>query len=214
MTNTTSTPPRFVILTAIDASASSERVVSAAIGFARVIAGAEMHIVHVMQGLSQAPSLVGLSATPPLVELREAARSLLERSGRSVTAEFPQMRVVTHLSEGIAWKRIVQLAANIQADLVLVGTHDYGAVERFVLGSVASTVARKAPCPVLVVRAKDVHKDTTQEIEPACVQCVRMQRETRGATLWCERHAEHHLHARLHYEYPESFAVGSTMLQP
>ena len=213
MTNDAPVTPRFVLLTAIDASAASDRVVSAAIGFARIIPGAEVHIIHVLQNLAQATALVGTSPVPPAVELRDAGRALLERHGRAVLATCPQMRVVTHLSEGTAWRRIVQLATNLQADLIMVGTHDYGVVERFVLGSVAASVVEKASCPVLVVRAKD-HQQQVPEIEPACSQCLQVQRETRGATLWCTRHGEHHPHARLHYEYPESFAVGSTMLHP
>jgi nucleotide-binding universal stress UspA family protein len=37
------------------------------------------------------------------------------------------------------------------ADLVVLGTHGRGGWDRLVLGSVASTVARKALCSVLVV---------------------------------------------------------------
>ena len=207
------TPPRFVLLTAVDASAGGDRVMSAAIGFARMIPGAEVHIVHVLEDLSQSPALIRASLVPSPAELREDARKLLDRHGRSVAMECPKARVVTHLHAGTAWRRIVQLATDLQADLVLVGTHDYGAVERLVLGSVAESVVRKASCPVLVVRAKDQHHDVP-EIEPACAQCLRMQRETRGATLWCARHGERHPHARLHYEYPEAFAEGSSILRP
>ena len=206
------TTPRFVLLAAIDASAGSDRVVSAAISFARMIPGAELHIVHALEDLSDAPAFVRGSIVPPPEQLRQGARKLLERHARSVAAEAPQLRVVTHLPSGTAWRRVVQLATDIQADLVMVGTHDYSAAERFVLGSVATSVVRKAPCPVLVVRAKE-HPHDVPEIEPPCSQCLRVQRETRGATLWCARHGEHHPHARLHYEYPDSFAVGSTTLR-
>jgi nucleotide-binding universal stress UspA family protein len=37
------------------------------------------------------------------------------------------------------------------ADLLILGTHGRGGMDRLVLGSVASTVARKAPCSVLVI---------------------------------------------------------------
>jgi nucleotide-binding universal stress UspA family protein len=213
MNNDVPTAPRFVLLTAIDASPASDRVIAAAIGFARMIPGAEVHIIHVLEDLSQSAPLVrGSIVPPPAAELRRAARELLDRHGRSVSMECPQIRVVTHLAAGSAWRRVVQLAADIQADLVMVGTHDYGAVERFIIGSVAASVVRRASCPVLVVRAKE-HQEVP-EIEPPCSQCLRVQRETRGATLWCARHDDHHAHARLHYEYPESFAVGSSTLLP
>lgn len=46
---------------------------------------------------------------------------------------------------------IVEYAAREEADLVVMGTHGYGAVRRALIGSVASGVARDATCPVLLV---------------------------------------------------------------
>lgn len=46
---------------------------------------------------------------------------------------------------------IVGLATREKADLVVMSTHGYGAVKRALLGSTAQSVARRAPCPVLMV---------------------------------------------------------------
>jgi nucleotide-binding universal stress UspA family protein len=46
-------------------------------------------------------------------------------------------------------KRIVDHALSISADLIVMGTHGRGGFERFMIGSVAEKVLRKAPCPVL-----------------------------------------------------------------
>lgn len=46
---------------------------------------------------------------------------------------------------------IVEYASREEADLVVMGTHGYGAVRRSLIGSIASGVAREAPCPVLLV---------------------------------------------------------------
>lgn len=48
---------------------------------------------------------------------------------------------------------ILEVAAALPADLVVVGSHGRRGVQRLVLGSVAEAVVRTAPCPVLVVRA-------------------------------------------------------------
>jgi nucleotide-binding universal stress UspA family protein len=53
---------------------------------------------------------------------------------------------------GDAGDAIAQLASDIEADLVVVGTHGHRGLERLLLGSVAENVVRLAPCPVLVVR--------------------------------------------------------------
>ncbi len=47
---------------------------------------------------------------------------------------------------------ITDAARDWQADLVVIGSHGREGVDRIVLGSVARGVARKAPCPVLIVR--------------------------------------------------------------
>ena len=46
---------------------------------------------------------------------------------------------------------IVNFAHNEKANLVVLGTHGYGALKRALIGSVALGVARAAPCPVLLV---------------------------------------------------------------
>ena len=48
-------------------------------------------------------------------------------------------------------KRIIQFAERADADLVVLGTHGYGAVKRALVGGVASAVAREAQCAVLLV---------------------------------------------------------------
>lgn len=51
---------------------------------------------------------------------------------------------------------IVEAAEAEHADMVLVGSHGRGPVGRFLLGSVSEHVVRNAPCPVLVVRPREV----------------------------------------------------------
>src|SRR6185437_10087404 len=49
---------------------------------------------------------------------------------------------------------IVAEATSWPADLIVLGTHGRGGIERLVLGSVAEAVARTAPVPVLLVRGR------------------------------------------------------------
>ena len=122
-------------------------------------------------------------------------------------------KIVSHLAVGVPWREILQLAANLQADVVVVGSHRRNTVQRWLLGSVSEQVVRKASCAVIVARPKDYQSDVP-EIEPACTDCLATQKKTDGESLWCERHARHHVHGRLHYELPSTFAVGSTTFRP
>jgi nucleotide-binding universal stress UspA family protein len=50
---------------------------------------------------------------------------------------------------------IIAYAKEIDADMIVIGRHGAGMMENFlsgVLGSVAETLIKKSPCPVLVVR--------------------------------------------------------------
>jgi nucleotide-binding universal stress UspA family protein len=57
------------------------------------------------------------------------------------------------LKTGDARDAINATAKELNADMIVMGTHGRRGVTRALLGSVAETVVRSAPCPVLTVRA-------------------------------------------------------------
>jgi nucleotide-binding universal stress UspA family protein len=52
------------------------------------------------------------------------------------------------LERGVPWQKIVDVARAIRADLIVMGTHGRSRLLRLLLGSVAVSVRRRAPCPV------------------------------------------------------------------
>lgn len=58
----------------------------------------------------------------------------------------------TKLLEGDPTTEILAEAERRSADLIVMGTHGRTGLSRMLMGSVAENVARKAPCPVLLVR--------------------------------------------------------------
>jgi nucleotide-binding universal stress UspA family protein len=187
--DTNSPKPRFVVLAAINESPLEREVVRVAANFARAIPGGELHLVKVVEDMpppvSVVPAPLGLGVTT--AEIVAAARKRLDDVSGEARAQYSG-RLVEHLAAGSAWKQILQLAIDLQADLLLVGTHGRTGIKRAVLGSVAEAVVRRASCPVIVVRPKDYHSSVPPEIEPACPDCLRAQRETNGARLWCDQH--------------------------
>ena len=60
--------------------------------------------------------------------------------------------VDTAVVEGGAYRRVLQRAAEEQADLIVMGVHGRSAIDRLVFGSTTHHVIRAATCPVLIVR--------------------------------------------------------------
>lgn len=191
-------PDRAVILAAVDGSSVSIIAAAAAARFA-ALPGSEVHLVHVIEAFDA-------KAPKPCLEKGQA---VLER----VAQESGLIGGVTlHLAAGPPWREIVQLASNLQADLIVVGTHDLNPLEKAFLGSVAEQVVKKARCPVYVARTKN-HALAVPEVEPPCTDCVSVQFETRGKKLWCSRHSERHAHGHLHFQMPQGFGAGSNFFQ-
>lgn len=65
-----------------------------------------------------------------------------------------KLKIDTHVIEGSPKEVIVEEAEQWHADLIVVGSHGYGNVKKFALGSVSQAVASHAPCSVEIVREK------------------------------------------------------------
>ena len=63
-----------------------------------------------------------------------------------------KVEITTELLFGSPESRIVEAAERVRPDLVVVGSHDYSAWERLLIGSVSDAAVHHAPCSVLVVR--------------------------------------------------------------
>lgn len=68
---------------------------------------------------------------------------------KAVAAGAPDIECM--VSSGKAGVRIAAVAAEINADLIIVGAHSPGALDYF-LGSTAARVSRRAPCSVCIMR--------------------------------------------------------------
>jgi nucleotide-binding universal stress UspA family protein len=109
--------------------------------------GARLVVVHVAE-----PPLPiyaeGAVLVPPAKTQTESATEKLH----SMQAPAGDVRVEHRLLEGAADVEILRATEEIKADLIVMGTHGRTGLSRLVMGSVAESISRKAPCPVLTVR--------------------------------------------------------------
>ena len=97
-------------------------------------------------------------------ELRERGRRAVDRVAR--LAGSHGVDTVTELREGDPARTILDYAEEIEADLVVAGTHGRSGVERRVIGSVAERLVRHATCPVMTVRLPETD-ETVEEPDQA-----------------------------------------------
>jgi nucleotide-binding universal stress UspA family protein len=192
---------RFVMVVGVDFSDQSDLALRRAFELGLEQRIAEIHAVHVVRSFEsgvqlELPTNLELS-TVSLAEAGEQMKLHLEErlSEFARSVEPPERtraidRVVSHIRLDAPAEQIAQLAADLEADLVVVGTHGRRGLSRVVMGSVAEGVVRLAPCPVLVVREKKISE--APRIEPPCPRCVETRRETGGREFWCEQHSERH----------------------
>lgn len=121
---------------------------------------AQLTLVHVYE-----PSPPGeVDVLAPKEELFEMVSVDLERSlaaWRSEAARRVGASVRSRVRVGDPAEEIVHFAREEGMDLVVLGSHGCKDVGRHVvLGSVAERVVREAPCPVLVIRQKELGEIT------------------------------------------------------
>jgi nucleotide-binding universal stress UspA family protein len=137
------------ILVAIDGSKISGQALEAAIEEARVWK-ATVHAIYVVE--------TGLFSSLPMDSTWEIMYSMLENEGNRALATAREMaersgvKIETLMKQGHAGNEIVRAAADLGADLVIVGSHGKSEVDRLLLGSISSFVVSNSGKTVMVVR--------------------------------------------------------------
>ena len=93
-----------------------------------------------------------------------ASRSGAAERGRDATF------IVRTSSSGHAARTIAEIAEEVEADLIVVGTHGYGRVAGLLLGSVTQGLLHAGICPVLAVPTGAPVEAPAHELETAATQ--------------------------------------------
>lgn len=208
----------FVVVVGIDFSETGDVALTRAFERASDESEGELHVVNVaraygpMVHLEIGGEIETLSIEEASRKLKEFVETRLASFVRNREKEkLPVFaRAVTHLRLDAPAEEIAQLASDLEADLVIVGTHGRRGMRRLLLGSVAEGVVRLAPCPVLVVRPR-AEEGAVPAIEPPCPECVKVRTESKGEQLWCARHSEHHARPHTYHYVHRNIAARESM---
>ena len=140
------------ILIATDGSPSALQAIEVGLDLAEE-EGLEAIFVHVAPAKDFLPVMGGFGMAGPVSlphEPDEADRVCLDDAVR--IAEELGLETKAKLLAGDPAKEIVAYADSVDADLIVIGSHGYGAISGVLLGSVSRGVLHRTTRPVLIVR--------------------------------------------------------------
>jgi nucleotide-binding universal stress UspA family protein len=113
--------------------------------------GMTLTLLHVVEQESL-PDVYGAYADPPEPGvLADRTETALDERADALRDHGVDVRVAVR--SGHAATEVLDAAEENDADLLAIATHGRSGVERMLMGSVAETVIRRAPCPVFVVKS-------------------------------------------------------------
>lgn len=143
------------VIVAYDFTPSAEEALGRAI---EVAARAPHHVLHIVTVL-----------VPQGIDAADAIRDAIKErvgalfAGRDTAAEI---QFFAHARMGKPGTEILDLAAEVGADLIFIGSHGKTGFQRFFLGSTSERVVREAKCPVMVVRQKTYSDVDLMQVYP------------------------------------------------
>ena len=144
------------ILLATDGSPSAGEAQRQAFDLAK-LSGAPLLVVSVSHTTLPAVGYSAYGYSEIVSELSHAEHKRLDALLAAVTDAAAEEGIdcTTAEADGAIVDEICRIAAEQHAQLVVVGSHGWGAARRLLSGSVSTGLVHSAPCPVLVVRATD-----------------------------------------------------------
>jgi nucleotide-binding universal stress UspA family protein len=142
------------IVLATDFSRSARAALEHAIPIAARF-GARLYLFHVVD--ARGTEALGASGTEIQIDefyefAEERARAEVASLGGASEMRPGDLSIVECVRIGRPNEDIAQFASEKEADLIVVGTAGRKGLRRVIAGSVAESVVRRAPCPVLAVR--------------------------------------------------------------
>jgi nucleotide-binding universal stress UspA family protein len=143
------------IVVGVDFSETGDNALRQAMQLAQRFESSELHVTYVLNNPSRSLQLDDLDEA--LSASIEQLRGLVDRvCAPEPGASALTQDVVFHVRVGTPAAAIHQVAIDIDADMLVVGTHARRGVEKFLLGSVAEELVRIARLPLLIAHPKSM----------------------------------------------------------
>jgi nucleotide-binding universal stress UspA family protein len=141
--------PFTTIVSAVDFTVSSAVALRTALDFART-SGGRVTMVHVLKNASDRMALSGGEAAKAIDEVHAEAANAAARLRREIPATAAG-QVDSRVTTGDPARGILHVAAEVHADLIVMGVPPRGRVDEVLFGSTLRGVVRRTTSPVLVL---------------------------------------------------------------
>ena len=124
---------------------------------------AELHVAHVVEKI-----LTGRVAGQNVRVDEEQIDAKIKKQMNALAAKYG-IKPTLHMTAGTtgnAARQIAEIADEVAADLIVIGTRGHSAVARVLLGSVTQRLLHIAHCPVLVVPPPHRAAESMGSVEP------------------------------------------------
>lgn len=153
------------LLVPLDFSSSALEALRFVLPFAREC-GARIDLLHVLAPLVVPAETTYLTREWSQYEARQRAAAVAELE-RLAAAELTSVASEILVRTGDPRSVITRVAGERRSDWVVLATHGRRGLKRFLLGSTAEGVVRRAPCPVLTVRQPVLRQQGTPQTPPS-----------------------------------------------
>ncbi len=180
----------YTMVVGVDFGKLADRAFTVGYGMCRLHSQAALHVLSVVNEVPDSSVDPETSVAAASLSLEQSAKrlaahvdALLDALGDELT---PAVHVISHVMIDVPVLAITGLARDLEADMIVVGTHGRRGLARWLLGSVAEGILRHASCPVFVI-------PPTNDVPPLilddpCTACIAARASSEGKELWCPLH--------------------------
>ncbi|MFO7835778.1 MAG: universal stress protein [Candidatus Thorarchaeota archaeon] len=137
------------IVVAVDGSEHSDKAVQYACSIGPSM-DAEVILLHVVPMLVSATPYQDTVSDQPFLALEKVGEDILTKA--KTLASNLGCEVTDLLDHGDPASRIIEIADEKDADIIIMGSRGLSGIKRFFVGSISDKVTNHAKCPVMLVR--------------------------------------------------------------
>ena len=146
------------IVVAIDFTEVTSKVLEVAIKMAK-LNEAKLYLIHAdtMEVYIDFANMY----TPPPFELYEKQKKVVEEKMDVIHSTLDKSKIEHEciIIEGPTVKTILEQLKELEADLLIIGSHRHGKLYHFLMGNIHESLITKSQCPVMVIPPLDEEKD-------------------------------------------------------